>query len=198
MPLFLWFAAQIGAIALAAARVPLWSQSPPAGEQLALAYVLAVQIAVSALLFPQLLHTLRTTIVVIATAWPLALLATFLADALIANFIVAQTYVTLWLIALHLWARLLNNPAHQPYASAIASMLAFGGALLFYLHLDYGNSSPTRFWPGELLAGPIIGAISQTIPPKTSPISWAFPLLFLSLALAATFVKRSARSTKIG
>ncbi len=197
MPLFLWFAAQIGAIALAASRVPLWAQSPAASEQLALAYVLAVQIGVSALLFPQLLHGFRTTIVVIATAWPLALLASFLADAPIEKFIIAQAYVTLWLIALHLWARLLNNSTQKLYASAIVCMLTFGGALFLYLHLDYGNSSPIHIWPEDLLAGPMIGAISQTIPTKSSRISWVTLFFFFAIALVATFVKHRSRPSKI-
>lgn len=177
-----WLAAQLGALGLCAMRAMLWARAPRAGEQLALDAMLATQIAASALLFPLLLRNLPSTVFAIATAWPLSQLAALLADASLNQWLAAESYVSLWLIALHLWSRVLQNSWAKLLGTAIAATLSLGGPLLWYLRLDFGNG-PESQPRGFAAFGPIAGAISQSIPDAPKASAWGLALLLLLGAL---------------
>ncbi|HEX4055529.1 MAG TPA: hypothetical protein VHX86_14790 [Tepidisphaeraceae bacterium] len=174
-----WLAAQLAALGLCAMRIMLWARAPRAGEQLALYAVLATQIAASALLFPLLMRNLSCAVFAIVTAWPLAQLAAFLADTPIHQLLAAESYVSLWLIALYLWSMVLQNPWAKVFATAIAAMLSLGGPLLWYLRLEFGNVGQPQ--PrGFADFGPIAGAISLSIPGASTAGVWVIVLLLIS------------------
>jgi hypothetical protein len=179
-----WLAAQVAALAIAAARVPLWARSPAAGEQLALAIMLATQIATASLLFPSLFQSKKLLVIAIATAWPLGELASFLADASKAQWAAGEAYVTLWIVGLHLWARAINQARIHTLLMVCFSALSLGGPLLVYLHADFGESSPLPHWPTAQWFGPIMGAVALAGAGKASSVIWIAPALLFGAGLA--------------
>jgi hypothetical protein len=171
-----WLGVQLAALGLCAMRVMFWARAPSAGEQLALDAMLAVQVAASALLFPLLLRDLRFTIFAVVSAWPLGQLAAFLADAQPLQWARAELFVTLWLVALHLWSRVLRDPWTKIFAAAVAAMLSLGGPLLWYLRLDFRDAGAQPRVGDLAVFGPLTGAISQSIPDASRAIAWAFVL----------------------
>jgi hypothetical protein len=183
--LALWLGAQLAAIAVAAARVPLWARVPPTVEQLALTILVATQIGAASLLFPNLVRGKSTLLIAIATAWPLAELATFLADAAPSQLVAQEAYVSVWLVVLHVWAGNLRGIAAELLGAAIAVMLSFGGVLLVYFHGDFGDTSPLAHWPRQELLGPIMGAVGQVGPPPVALGAWFLPGALLGVGLLA-------------
>ncbi len=159
---------------------------PHASEQLALCALLATQVAASALLFPLLLQNLSSTVFAITTAWPLAQLAAFLADAPLHQWLAAEFYVSSWLIALHLWSRVLQNSWAKVFGVTIAAMLSLGGPLLWYLRLEFSDGSGRGF----AMFGPIAGAISLSMTGASHATVWGFVLILILGALGLMW-KRS-------
>ncbi len=160
--LAVWLCVQLAAIAISTARIALWARAPQATEQLALAVMLAAQIGASALIFPHLLGTRGTTILAIASGWPMALLASQLADAPFPTLLRAEFYVSIWLISLHLWTRPLPSPSARLLATAIAAMISLGGPVFWYLRMEFSNDGQQSGFDSFPAFGPLSGAISQT------------------------------------
>jgi hypothetical protein len=178
-----WLAVQLAALGLCAVRAAFWARAPHATEQLALYAMLAVQVGVSAILFPLLLRNLRWMIFALVTAWPLGELAGFLADVSVRRFAMAELFVSLWLVMLYFWSRLLRTTWMKVFGAAIGAMLCLGGPLLWYLRLEFraGGGEPQL---GELSAfGPITAAISQSIPSASRAISWGWMAIPMIVAL---------------
>jgi hypothetical protein len=190
--LAVWLGVQVAALGLSALRVRFWARSPLAGEQLGLFVMLAAQVGTASLLFPLLLNNLRSTLIAVATAWPFAELAAFLADVRGSRWIAGEVYVSVWLVTLYLWSGVLRNSWARLFATAVAAMLSLGGPVLWYLHSEFGNGgqitseSPAWF-------GPIAGAISLTIPDSIDH-AWKLPaMLFASGAIARAAKRIQAR-----
>jgi hypothetical protein len=182
----IWLAMQLAALGVCAARVPLWARAPMAMERSALVVMLAVQVGMSALIFPHLLGTLAGTILVIASAGTLAVLASFLADASPLLAMRGELYVMIWLTSLHVWNRQLIGSAAKMFAAAIAGTFVLGGPVLWYLHAEFSGSSPLNI---ESLArfGPMGGAISQTFEPFSYGGWLELGLIFCCGATAEAF-----------
>jgi hypothetical protein len=178
-----WLAAQVAALGIAAARVPLWARSPAAGEQLAFAIMLATQIAAASLLFPSLFQSRKLLVIAVATAWPLGELASFLADASISQWAAGEAYVTLWIVGLYLWANVSDQPRRQALLMACFSALSLGGPVLVYLHIDFGESSPLIHWPAAQCFGPIMGAVALAAEGKATSVIWIAPALVAGVGL---------------
>jgi hypothetical protein len=192
--LVVWLAVQLAALGICAARVSLWARSPRASEQLALSLIVAVQIAAASLLFPYLLGTWRFTLLAIVTALPMAQLAAVLADAGIRAPIRAEVYVILWMIALRLWTCAILTDWSKLLASSIASLLALGAPLLWYLRLDFGSDSlPDQDISTRVFFGPLGGAISQIrdVPPIGG---WIFVGIVLVLGACVFIAMRVNRN----
>ena len=198
----IWLTLQICALLIGAGRVMLWAHNPRAGEQLALAEMLVAQIIGAAMLLP-LLRGRRTVLILIATGWPLAMLASFLADAPASRLVIAELFVSVWLIVVHIWSRLISSPPGRLYASAIAMLLCIGGPMLCYLSVDFAEEAPQHVVSLPTNAfGPTVGAIAQIVPHSAlwaqgRGIAW-YELVFLLLAgvVASGFelvIKRARR-----
>jgi len=180
----LWLAGQLAALLLSAARIALWARAPRAGEQLALPMLLAFQVGVSSLIFPNLLRTWRQVILVIASAWPLAQLASYLGDADAGALIRGEAYVCTWLITLHLWRRTIPYPRDQLSLTAAVSLLSIGGPILWYLRADFIADSASQTPNSFAIFGPLCGAIAQSSAPY-SLASWIeIAIIFLIAAFA--------------
>ena len=152
--------------------------------------MLAMQIAMSALLFPLLLGNLRSTIPTIVTAWPMALLAANLSDSTANHLVVGELYVCALMIGLYLWSKMLPTTWSKLLGVGVASMLSVGGPVLWYLRADFGPDqlqSPIR---SMSMFGPICGAISQMVP-EGSGLGWAIPAGVLAAGLGGYFSKRT-------
>jgi hypothetical protein len=184
-----WMLIQLMALAASAFRVRFWARQPLAAEQLGLATMLATQIAAGSLLFPMLLRNWRSTIVAIAAAWPLALLASFLADAELHRLVLGEAYVSVWLITLFVFARVIHNPSCQLFAVSLAGAITLGIPLLGYLRWDFsseGSLTPKSlaFW------GPIGGGLSQIFPNQDSVAGWTFLGCLFACGVVVNCVRR--------
>ncbi|MGD0137491.1 MAG: hypothetical protein ABSD28_01330 [Tepidisphaeraceae bacterium] len=188
--LVIWLATQLVALGLCACRTMLWARAPRAGEQLALFVMLAMQIAMSALLFPHLLGNLRSTIPALATALPMAQLAAYLSDAPPTHLVLGELYVWAWMIGLDLWTKMLPTAWSKLLGIGIASMLSLGGPVLWYLRADFGrDGSQLPLWSMSFF-GPICGAISQIVP-EGSKLGWTIPAIIFAVGLLGYFLKHT-------
>jgi len=195
MAMVVWLALQMCALALSAGRTMLWARSPRASEQLGLAVMLVTQIVAASLLLP-LLCGRRTVLILAATGWPMAQLAAFVADASFHRVILGETYVSVWLVVVHVWSRLISSPPGRLYASAIAMLLSLGGPVLCYLSVDFAEEAPHVVWVSAGVFGPAMGAISQVFPEQSHWLAWSeLAILLLAGVLSSGFemVIRRAR-----
>ena len=175
-----WVGVQLAALAVCSMRVPLWARSPVATEQLALIVMLATQTAMASVLFPILLRNVLWALIAIAVAWPMGELASFLADSSASRFVIGEIYVSIWLATLHLWTMALRSSWEKIFGAAIAAMVTLGGPLLFYLRIEFGETSGSG--PPLGAFGPTAGVVSLMIPGERNTITWG--VLALSFALA--------------
>jgi hypothetical protein len=188
----IWLVTQLIALGICAGRAMLWARAPRAGEQLALFVMLAMQIAMSALLFPHLLGSVRCTLLAIATAWPMAQLAAYLSDEPLIHLVLGELYVSAWMIGLAIWSQVLASPWSKLLGIGIASMVSLGGPMLWYLRADFGGDQlQLPLWSMSMF-GPICGAISQIVP-EGSNLGWTIPASVLGAGLLGYFLKRTRR-----
>jgi len=183
-----WLGVQLAALGICAARFPLWARAPRATEQLALFAMLAAQTAAASLLFPILLRNIRSTLIAIVVAWPMAELASFLADASTDRLIGTELFVSVWLVTLHLYSRSLNNSRDKLMATAVAGMLSLGGPLLWYLRMEFGEAGVSSARLG--LFGPVCGAISLAAGVDSPFIAWGELIILFAIALTIFFAKK--------
>src|SRR5690606_30763646 len=121
MPVLLWSAVQLVALAAGVFRVPLSDGYPRPAEDLAAHLMVTVQVTALAALFPLLLRDGVTMGVVIALLWPYLLAAGCLATLPLSAVAGAGLVVSLWAAALAAWVRPLGGrpaSAHPPDTSA--------------------------------------------------------------------------------
>jgi hypothetical protein len=158
VPVVVWLATQVLAIALSATRIPLWANAPRATELFALQYVLIAQLAASSLIFPWLMRSRGEAAAVIATAWPMIFFAGLLSPAPVSTLVIAGIYISGWLLAL----AFLRPPlftAGPSFASPLVVLWTGGGLLLQFLNLEYGNAPLKDGLLQRLLQGPIVAGI---------------------------------------
>jgi hypothetical protein len=178
-----WLGVQLAALAVCAMRFPLWARSPVATEQLAMIVMLATQTAAAALLFPVLLRNIRSALIAIAVAWPMGELASFLADSSASRFVMGEIYVSIWCLTLHLWTMALRRSSEKIFGAAIAAMVTFGGPVLFYLRIEFGETNGSA--PPLGAFGPAAGVVSLMIPGERNTITWGMLGFFCALAVIA-------------
>jgi hypothetical protein len=198
--LLLWMALQLLALALSAARIPLFARFPDPVEQQATLQLVVVQIAASALLFPALLRNGRSLALALAGAWPMLALANLLGDE--ASFCVASAalYLTFWLTALTLCNQVLTNDHHRAIAVSLTSLWSIGGPLLLYLHIETTGAS--GLWPPDsksllwaAIAGPMWAQVDRLWGGRW--FQWSdFPLFALFSAGSSAFFLRYYRTQK--
>jgi hypothetical protein len=159
-PLFVWLLVQVGALALAAGRVPLAARYPSTGERYALEVLLSAQVGFSALMFPWLLRDLSGALLAIASCWPALALAVMLSALKPGTLPLVGGYVTLWLAVLTAWRFALAGEKSQLIGTAIAATWAIGGPVVWYLRAEFNSPMQTAPNPGPFF-GPLTGALMQ-------------------------------------
>lgn len=140
--LLTWLGIQFLALWLGASGLPLCADPPQPPQRLALGILLVAQVAASALLFPFLLRTVSQTLLILLTSLPFLQLAGFLSVTPHRRLILAGAGLIIWLIGLAIWQRRLTCEKSRLIAIAIATVLAAGGPLLWYLHAEFSPHSP--------------------------------------------------------
>jgi hypothetical protein len=191
MAITIWLIVQLSTLALAAARVRLWASAPSNSEQFALIMVLSAQIAMAALLLPQLFRDPASAVIVILTAWPLGELAAVLSGQSLARFIIAETNATMVFVAFYFWNAAARRPLVKMHSQAVVTMIAIGGVFLCYLRLEFGGGAAVN-WTIAPMYGPLLGAISLLRPDGPTWQPWVFPAFLLVFTFLASSI--SARS----
>lgn len=191
-----WLGVQLAALGVSAFRFRIWARQPQAAEQSALAMMLITQIGVASLIFPLLLRNIRSTIVAVTTAWPLAFLASFLADADVGSVVRGEAYVSAWLVGLFLIGRTVRGERGQLAAIAIAGMVALGSPSLWYLRADF-NPDVSATTNSMIFFGPIGGALSQIFPDHSSNAEWTYPSGLLACGVVCNLTYRMRYAKKI-
>jgi hypothetical protein len=190
--LLVWLLVQIGALMLAALRVPLWAHAPAGGEFLALQVLGTTQILAGALLSPLLVRDWRSAAMAIATVWPMLLLAGFLASADLGSTAWVGTYVSAWLLVLAVWHPPLPSTGHRMTLSALAATWAAAGPVLMYAHSEFPVPPLPPFSPTARAAtGPITG-LSTILDPASAhqPGPWLALAVPFALAIAVQVARK--------
>ena len=191
--LAVWLGVQTGALSLSAFRVPLAVGYPPAAEETALAVMLVVQVAAAAFLAPLLLNSRRNVVIAIAASWPMAKLAGLLADTAPAQWVLAEAYVSLWLLTLAIWVWAAGKTRFAGLIPAVAVAIALGGPVIWYLHAEFVTQSDKMNWTRAALLGPVMGALSFALGNAPSA-AWWMPAFLIIAAILYRFAARSPRS----
>ncbi len=176
-----WLAVQMLTLLLPIFQIRLADQYPRPAESLALAQMLCVDVAMSAMLMPILFRTPGSTLITVACAWPFLQLAATFSAAPHARAFAAGLYLTGWLLVLGGWSWLLRSDVRRIIASAVASALALGGPLLWYLKSEFATELPMAAWMTQGLAGPIMGALA-VLQRQNAAQTW----LLMEISLVAT------------
>jgi len=196
-PLFVWLLVQIGALALAAGRVPLAARYPSTGERYALYLLLGAQVGFAALLFSWLLRDLYAAVLAIASCWPALALAVMLSALKPGALLIAGGFVTLWLAVLTAWRFALRSERWQLIATAVASTWAIGGPVVWYMRAEFNSPMQTSPNPGPFF-GPLTGALAQIDGTGGRAGDWVILAGLLALGVTVNWIvnilrKRRAR-----
>jgi hypothetical protein len=157
---------QIGALALAAFRVPLAAQYPQPGEFQAVRLVLAAQFSALAILFPWLFRTWSSALAVLAAAWVMLWCAAALSAWSLVEILPAGAFLTAWVGVLAVFGRL-RAAKWRLIVTALTAAYVIGGPLLWYLRAEFASvplRDPTPAF------GPLL--IALTTPHHFPPSAW--------------------------
>jgi hypothetical protein len=183
-PLLVWLAVQMFALGLAALRVPLSARYPQPEESLAVHVLVVAQVAAAALLFPFLFRSIISSIIVIASAIPFLQLAAFLATFTDnRRLALCAAYLTLWLTGLAILNASLRCQKLKVYGVAAVSLMSLGGAVIAYLHREFGAPASAFDWQTHASLGPIMGCMAILEANPLGGTIWVFLGAFVGSAL---------------
>jgi len=175
---------------LAVTRVPLAAQYPRAGERLAAYLLLATQVVAAAALMPWLLRGWRTSLLAAACCWPLLGIAAMLSNVAPSRALAAAGYLTAWIAALAIWNAAAPSRRLAFAFSAVASAVAAGGPLLWYLRAEFNPPDPSAPDPAWYY-GPVVTAFSLVDGHPDSQGAWL--VLLAAIALGGPIAWRIRR-----
>lgn len=190
----IWAIVQLGALGVAAARIPLTARYSATGEQWAVEVMLVTQVGLSSMIFPQLLRGWRSTGVSIGISWVFMELAAFLTDYSFPNVACGEAFVTIWIFTLAIWNQALSSERSKSFAAAVATTMSFGGVGVSYLLHEFGSNDLAINWQREGAFGPVMGGISAMRP----DFNWisAVPILILLVVGILAFAIGHRSSTQ--
>jgi len=188
-----WLFVQLGALALAAMRIPLAAAYPQPAEHQAVQILLIAQFAWATMLFPALLRTWGMAMLAACSACVLLILAAALAAWPIADVAPVAAYLSLWILVLTTLRTALSWK-WQLIASAVAAAWIVGGPLLAYLNKDFGSAPQAETGVGS---SPLSIALSM---PRALPRgAWWCQVGIMLLICAGLTVRhfRESRGTSV-
>jgi hypothetical protein len=178
VPLLVWLALQLIALALAAARVPFSANFIRPAEVWAVQEMLIVQFVALATLFPFLLRDMRCCLALILASGPMLELAAMLAGTPMTRVIGAWGCLAIWLTGLAAWRAATPSRLH-PIAIALANLLTLGGFVFEYLGHEFHLAPPAMGAP------PAIGLLPLPATLRFAADGAPFFLPLLSTAILA-------------
>ncbi len=100
----------------------------------------------SSLLFPFLCRTWQSTCAIVLASAPIMAVACLLAGLDDATFVMAWINISLWLVGLHFWRRVLPTSSAQMICISIIASLDITGILFVYLCAETNGSFPWANW----------------------------------------------------
>ena len=198
IPLALWLAVQGLMLLLAALKIPFSNNFPNPAERMALDEMLVVQIAAAAILAPMLMRDATTAALAAIASWPFTMLAGLLAAEIDPWKIVCPAaVVSLWIAALALWIWILRTQRMRQALAALATSLALGGPLGWYLNAEFGGGNGVLDWSTHGRWGPIMAALGFCDGDPHNRASWEFLAGLVSITLATFFACRVYRKRPV-
>lgn len=192
-PLVVWLLIQLSALALSAARVPLWARAGEPVEQFAAAQMATVQVIAAALLFGWLLPNLATGIAVIVSGIPMLMLAGMLSQTPSPHLAGAAALVCAWLTMLGIFSAALRTPGGKLLGMTLATLWAAGLPIARYLAADFHHSPPPS-WARGLSVDPATASVLQIQSGTWVAAMWL--LLAVAMAVGALLCAGKFRATK--
>jgi len=179
--LLLWVAVQLGGLALAAGRVPLYAEYPQPGEFHAIVILTAVQWLAVGLLFPVLWKNWRGVVWVMGLGVVMMCFAGALSAAGAGDIFVVGAYFALFVASIFVWSEVVSGLRSKMILAAVVGGVNQGGVLLAYLREDLGGG----------LGGPGLGgggkwkygALWPVLKDPQNPADFGWILLIFVLAV---------------
>jgi hypothetical protein len=192
LPLWLlvWIALQLAALTVGALQMPLSARYPVPAERLALHVMLVVQVSSAALLFPSLMRTWGMSVMAIAVSWPFVQLAGHLSGHSAGVVVASAVYLSGWLGVLAAWRGMLRSERAQLAGAAVAVTLSLGGALLWYLRVEFTSAVDGSGLARWSMLGPVTGVLSIVIEGAARWEPWLFLLSFFVVTCVTIAVIR--------
>jgi hypothetical protein len=176
---------------LAAARVPFSARYPSPEEGLAVHVMVIAQVTAGAMLFPFLMRSFTNCVAVVGSTIPFLQLAAFLAAEMDNRRLAwCGVYVTTWLLTLAVLNAALGCARGKLYGVAATTVAAVGGAMLAYLHREFGAPGSTFEWERHGWLGPIMGCLAILEGGPGGGRIWVFLGATLGSAVGALAVSR--------
>jgi hypothetical protein len=178
----LWFLPQLIILLATLFHVPLWLNLPIRMDDLVLPALLCVQILAAAMLFPVLLKDWGSTAAMIVVAWPLVQWGAFVSAVPAGQWVSGGAYLSLFLLVLGTWNRVLRSEAMRFTAAALVTAVTAGGALLAYLEAEFSGRAASSIDLGHRAAwSPLLGILSQL---QAAPSHWVWIPLGIAFIVA--------------
>jgi hypothetical protein len=137
--LLFWLGVQVGALALAAGRAPLFAEYPQPGEFHAMVILTVVQWLGVGMLFPVLWTNWRGAAWVVASGVVMLLIAGTLSAASAREISPVALYFALFVLVVFVWGEVTCTVRAKMIVAAAFSCVNLGGILLAYLRQDFGG-----------------------------------------------------------
>ncbi len=137
--MLLWLGLQVGALALAGLRAPLYAEYPQPGEFHSIAILAMVQWLGVGLLFPILWTNWRGAVWVAASGIVMLMVAGALAAARSDSIFIVTLYFVMFVTSVFTWSEVARTVRAKMILAAVVSGVNLGGILLAYLREDLGG-----------------------------------------------------------
>ncbi len=185
-----WMAAQVGALAVFAFRVPLSARFPEPIEDAALVGVLVTQSVLAAAMGRGLLRDWRTYAFAISGGVPIAILATLLSGRPAGESVGVVVVLSLWLGVMAA-AGAVRVDAVRAAGQAVLLLLTAGAPVMLYFAHEFGRR-PVAADGVIAVVSPTLGAIAAA--GKSFPLkSMVLPAALLLLAGVLALVRRRSK-----
>jgi hypothetical protein len=174
LPLVLWLAVQLLALAIPTLHIPLHAREPMPSEVHALQIVAMTQVWLAAMLYPLILNSWQNTILACGSSAVFLLLAGLLAASPSIPTLLTTAYVILWLITL---AVLSLSP------SIPGDGRGEGQAVTVHTHIPRNIQALLLCFASTLCAlGPVLHYIAREFQGRSLPLDWSPTMAIAKLA----------------
>ena len=144
-----------------------------------LAELLAAQLLASSLLFPWLIQSMTSALMLAVASFPMIALAGVLAMVPAKSTWFAAANLLIWLAALGQWRKVGNGPTFEMLSIALFGGLNIGGVMLMYLAAENGATKISSF-----TAIPLVAAVQIANSPAIACLLGVFVLFLIALAVS--------------